>query len=160
VDALIPIITWNDLAYSLAPNNTSFVRGTTYATPGVHKKLWTSFFFGLGVADGVQGAAVDPARNVGCPNFDGRACAAKVQLDALGYPLPSTTRFAREASVTSYLRRITAPTLIVQGQKDTLFNLQEAAATFKALRARGTEARMIWQSWGHSYGGTPAPGEL
>ena len=38
VDALIPIITWNDLSYSLAPNNTSLTRGVTYATEGVAKK--------------------------------------------------------------------------------------------------------------------------
>jgi ABC-2 type transport system ATP-binding protein len=160
VDALVPIITWNDLSYSLAPNNTAFRRGVTTATPGVHKREWTSFFFGVGIADGVAGATVDPARNVGCPNFDDRACAAKVQLDAQGYPNADTTRFARSASVTSYADRITAPTLLVEGQRDTLFNLQEAVATYRALRSHGTPARMIWQSWGHSGGGTPAPGEL
>ena len=47
----------------------------------------------------------------------------------------------------------------MQGQKDTLFNLQEAVATYRALQAQGTPTRMIWQSWGHS-GSTPAPGEL
>ncbi len=48
----------------------------------------------------------------------------------------------------------------MQGQKDTLFNLQEAAATYRAMQAQGTEVKMIWQSWGHSLGGSPAPGEL
>jgi ABC-2 type transport system ATP-binding protein len=48
---------------------------------------------------------------------------------------------------------------VVQGQKDTLFNIQEAVATFKGLRAQGTPTRMIWQSWGHS-DSNPAPGEL
>jgi ABC-2 type transport system ATP-binding protein len=61
--------------------------------------------------------------------------------------------------VTSYVSRVHAPTLLVQGQNDTLFNLQEAVATYDALRAQGTPVRMVWQSWGHS-GGTPAPGEL
>ena len=161
LDALIPIITWNDLTYSLAPNNTSFRRGVTYATPGVYKKQWTNLFFAVGIRDGVAGAGVDPDRNEGCPNFDRRACTAKVQLDKDGYPNATTTRFARgHASVTSYLGRITTPTLVVQGQADTLFNLQEAVATFKGLRAQGTPTRMIWQSWGHSEGGTPAPGEV
>src|SRR5207245_2032903 len=59
----------------------------------------------------------------------------------------------------SYASRVTAPTLLVQGQADTLFNLREAAATYRALAAGGTPVRMIWQSWGHSHG-TPAPGEL
>ena len=159
VDALIPIITWNDLSYSLAPNNTSLRHGVTYRTPGVYKKEWTNFFFGVGIVDGAAGARVDPARNTGCPNFDQRACVAKAQLDAQGYPDAQTRSFARHASVASYVRRITVPTLVVQGQKDTLFDLQEAVATYRSLRSQGTPTRMIWQSWGHS-GGTPAPGEI
>ena len=159
VDALIPIITWNDLSYSLAPNNTDFRRGVTYRTPGVHKRLWTDLFFGAGIIDGVNDAQVDPARNVGCPNFNDRACAAVAELHALGYPGETTLALARHASVSTYASRIKAPTLVVQGQKDTLFNLQEAVATYRALRANGTPARMVWQSWGHS-GSAPAPGEL
>lgn len=159
VDALIPLITWNDLSYSLAPNNTSLGRGVTYRTPGVHKRQWTALFFGLGIVDGIDDAHVDPARNVGCPNFADDVCPAAAQLFAQGYPDPATLRLARHASVSTYASRVTAPTLIVQGQADTLFNLQEAVATFRALREQGTEARMVWQSWGHS-DGTPAPGEL
>ncbi len=159
VDALIPIITWNDLSYSLAPNNTSLRRGVTYGTPGVYKKEWTNFFFGVGIADGVAGTSVDPGRNAGCPNFDQRACVAKAQLDAQGYPDAQTRSFARHASVTSYVSEVTVPTLLVQGQNDTLFDLQEAVATYRSLRRQGTPTRMIWQSWGHS-GGTPAPGEI
>jgi ABC-2 type transport system ATP-binding protein len=159
VDALIPIITWNDLSYSLAPNNTTVGRGVTYRTAGVHKKEWTSFFFGVGIADGVSGSSVDPARNTKCPNFDRRACQAKAQLEAQGYPSTTTKRFARRASVATYIADVKAPTLLVQGQKDTLFNLQEAVATYRGLRKHGTPTRMIWQSWGHS-DGTPAPGEV
>jgi predicted acyl esterase len=160
IDALVPLITWNDLAYSLAPNNTSFTRGVTYATPGVHKKEWTSLFFGVGIRDGITGATVDPSRDVGCPNFADQACLAKAQLDATGYPDQATLDFSRHASVTSYAARVHAPTLLVQGQKDTLFNLQEAVATYRRLQAQGTPTKMIWQSWGHSFGGTPAAGEL
>jgi predicted acyl esterase len=160
IDALIPLITWNDLSYSLAPNNTSLTRGVTYATPGVHKKEWTSLFFGIGIRDGITGAATDPSRDVGCPNFANQACLSKAQLEATGYPDQATLDFSRHASVTSYAARVHAPTLLVQGQKDTLFNLQEAAATYRRLQAQGTPTKMIWQSWGHSFGGTPAPGEL
>ncbi|HET6699602.1 MAG TPA: CocE/NonD family hydrolase [Nocardioidaceae bacterium] len=159
VDALIPIITWNDLSYSLAPNNTGLARGVTYRTPGVHKRLWTDLFFGLGIVDGIDDAQVDPRRNVGCPNFVDAACTALAELETLGYPTPATLRLARHASVARYARRVHAPTLLVQGQNDTLFNLQEAVATYRALRRSGTPVRMVWQSWGHS-GGTPAPGEL
>jgi len=158
VDALVPIITWNDLAYSLAPNNTS-LSGVSYTTPGVHKKQWTSFFFALGIADGAQYATVDPNRMVGCPNFNDPACPAKAELETLGYPGQDTVSLARHASVASYVDKIHAPTLLLQGQKDSLFNLQEAVATYRALKAQGTRVSMVWQSWGHS-GGTPAPGEL
>ena len=79
-------------------------------------------------------------------------------MDALGYPTQDTLDFARHASVSSYVDRIRIPTLLVQGQNDTLFNLQEAAATYRALRAQGTPVKMIWQSWGHSGGGSPGAG--
>lgn len=160
VDALIPIITWNDLAYSLAPNNTDLAAGVSYRTPGVAKREWIDLFFGLGIADGVQGLNDDPNRvSPQCPNFADEACPAAAELNTLGYPDDATLALARHASVTSYMSRISAPTLVVQGENDTLFNLQEAAATYRALRAQGTPTRMIWQSWGHS-GLTPAPGEL
>jgi predicted acyl esterase len=159
VDTLVPLITWNDLSYSLAPNNTSLTRGVTYATPGVHKREWTSLFFGLGIIDGITGARFDPNRLVGCPNFTDAACASSAELTLLGYPTADTLALARHASVASYMDRVRVPTLLVQGQADTLFDLQEAAATYRALRAQGTPVKMIWQSWGHS-NGTPAPGEL
>lgn len=164
VDTIVPMITWNDLAYSLAPNNTDVARprrhGVSTRTPGTEKIGWTSLFFGVGIADGVQHADTDPTRDVGCPNFADQACVAKAQMDALGYPTPDTVAFARHASVTSYVSHIRVPTLLVQGENDTLFNLQEAVATYRALQAQGTPTKMIWQSWGHSGGGTPAAGEL
>lgn len=159
VDALIPIITWNDLSYSLAPNNTDFARGVTYRTPGVAKKQWIDLFFGVGITDGVQGSSVDPSRNAGCPNFKDEACTAAAQLNSAGYPDETTLRLARHASVSSYVARVKAPTLLVQGQADTLFNLQESVATYRSLRAQGTPTRLVWQSWGHSTS-TPAAGEL
>ena len=94
-----------------------------------------------------------------CPNFADDACPAAVRLNTVGYPDAATLQLARHASVSTYLKRIKAPTLLVQGQKDTLFNIQEAVATYRGLRAQGTPTRMIWQSWGHS-DSTPAPGEL
>jgi ABC-2 type transport system ATP-binding protein len=157
VDTIIPIITWNDLSYSLAPNNTSFDHGVTYQTPGIEKFEWTSLFFGLGIVDGIQDASVDPSRNVGCPNFDDRACGSKVQMDATGAPNDATLLFARHASVATYMDKIRIPTLLAQGQSDTLFNLQEAIATYRALKAQKTPVKMIWRFGGHS--GDSAPGE-
>src|SRR3954469_10196194 len=161
VDTIIPIITWNDLSYSLAPNNTSFDHGVTYQTPGIEKQEWTTLFFGLGIADGLMGATGDPTRVVGpCPNFDDRACGSKAQMDATGAPNDATLLFARHASVTSFMDKIRIPTLLSQGQSDTLFNLQEAIATYRALKAQNTPVKMIWRFGGHSGGGAPGEYEL
>ncbi len=166
VDTLVPLITWNDLRYSLAPNNTSLGSGVTYAnsSPGAEKIGWAGLFFGVGILDGLQGAAIDPARNVGCPNFVLEACAAKATLDALGYPTSSTYRLTDRVSVGHYIDKVKVPTFLIQGENDTLFNLQEATATYRSMRERGVPVTMAWQSWGHS-GGTgansgAAPGEL
>lgn len=159
VDALVPLITWNDLAYSLAPNNTDIISGVTSATPGVAKYQWALFFSGEGIADGIQGVSVDPSRITGgCPNFDPRVCPALVKVAASGAPDATTLALLRHASVSTYIDRIHVPTLLIQGEHDTLFNLNEAAATYQSLRARGVPTALIFQSWGHSRS-TPAPGE-
>ena len=158
VDAIIPMITWNDLSYSLAPNNTDLTRGVTYGTPGVAKKEWVDLFFSLGIVNGLEYAPSDPSRLGGCPNFADQACVGAAHLNSVGYPDDATVALARHASVSSYMRNITIPTLLVQGQHDTLFNLQEAVATYRALKAQGTEVRMSWFSGGHS--GPNAPGDL
>jgi ABC-2 type transport system ATP-binding protein len=68
------------------------------------------------------------------------------------------TKQLRHASVTDYMSKVTAPTLIVQGQSDTLFNINEGVANYRALKAQGTPTKMIWFNGGHS--GPSAPGEL
>lgn len=156
LDTIIPIITWNDLSYSLAPNNTSLTSGVTYSTPGVQKKDWVSLFFADGIAAEKDSPATSPET---CPNFDPRVCPAKAEMDALGYPTADTLALARHASVASYISRIRIPTLLAQGEADTLFNLQESVATYQSLRRQGTPVKLLWQSWGHS-NSTPAPGEL
>ncbi|HET8560287.1 MAG TPA: CocE/NonD family hydrolase [Marmoricola sp.] len=166
IDTIVPLITWNDLSYSLGPNNTDQMTsptsgqtaGVSTSTPGTLKTNWAAGFSALGVVDGVQGAQDDPSRLVGCPNFAAWVCPALATAGTTGYPDPGTVAHLRHASVTSYLSKIRIPTLLMQGQGDTLFNLNEAAATYRALRAQHTPVKMIWQSWGHS-DSTPAPGE-
>jgi ABC-2 type transport system ATP-binding protein len=153
MDTIVPIITWNDLAYSLAPNNTSLVPGTTsYTVPGTEKLDWVTAFFALGVADGVQNTFT--GRNTthlgACPNFSDEACRIKLSMDATGYADDASIAFARHASVATYLDKIRIPTMLWQGQGDTLFTLREAAATYAALKARHVPVKMMWQSWGHS----------
>ncbi|MCW2959547.1 MAG: transporter ATP-binding protein, partial [Solirubrobacterales bacterium] len=104
VDTIVPFITWNDLSYSLAPNNTSFAKGVSYETPGVEKFDWVSLFFTAGMAVGLQNNSVDPSRNnPPCPNFADQACTSKAWMDATGYPDQATLDFARHASVSTYI---------------------------------------------------------
>ncbi len=160
IDTIVPIITWNDLSYSLSPNNTSQVTpgGVSTSVPGAAKLVWALGFSGKGVIDGVQNAPVDPARLIGCPNFASFVCPALVTAGATGAVDPGATAQLRHASVTSYLQKVTVPTLIIQGQSDTLFNLNEGVATYQALKRQGTPTKMIWINGGHS--GPNAPGEL
>ncbi|HET6876314.1 MAG TPA: CocE/NonD family hydrolase [Jatrophihabitans sp.] len=159
IDTIVPMITWNDLSYSLGPNGTDQTRGVSTATPGATKLVWGVSFSALGVLDGGQGTSNDPSRMVGCPNFATFVCPALVTAGSTGYFQPSTVRKFRHASVASYMHSIRIPVLLMQGENDTLFNLNEAVATYRALRAQHTPVKMVWHSWGHS-GSSPAPGEL
>lgn len=163
VDALVPLITWNDLAYALAPNNTGARAGVTSDTPGVFKWQWTNGFYLIGEGQPLLNPSLDPSRfnRLDCLHFAAQACETIRLLNSGRYPADRTRAmldYARSVSPVSYLDRVKAPTLIVQGQADSLFNLNEATATYKTLKAQGTTAKMIWQSWGHS--GGQVPGEL
>jgi ABC-2 type transport system ATP-binding protein len=153
VDTIVPIITWNNLNYSLAPNDAGA------AVPGVAKSSWVLLFSADGILSGLQYAQGDPGRLVGCPNFATWVCPGLVQAGVLGYPQPATAAALLHASVAGFMSRIRIPTLLIQGENDTLFNLNEAVTTYQALQAQHTPVSMIWQSWGHS-GATPAPGEI
>ncbi|MFJ8463960.1 CocE/NonD family hydrolase [Streptomyces swartbergensis] len=163
LDALVPMITWHDLAYSLAPNNAVGDSGA----PGVFKWLWTNGFYLVGEGQPLLQPSLDPSRinSLACLHFVTEACRTVHTLNSGSYPADRTAEllaFARRVSPASYLHRVKTPTLLVQGQADTLFNLNEATATYRTLRAQGAPVKMIWQSWGHSGGltGPAAAGEL
>ncbi|SBU90445.1 putative hydrolase, CocE/NonD family [Streptomyces sp. MnatMP-M77] len=163
VDALVPLITWNDLGYALAPNNTGARTGVTSDTPGVFKWQWANGFYLIGEGQPLLNPSLDPSRinRLDCLHFATRACETIRLLNSGRYPADKAQEmlaYARSVSPLSYLDRVKAPTLIVQGQADSLFNLNEATATYRTLKAQGTETKMIWQSWGHS--GGQVPGEL
>jgi predicted acyl esterase len=155
VDTLLPIYTWNDLGYSLAPNNGGPRTGVSTATAGIWKAGWHSVFTGLGVA-GPLTDQQNPATT--CGGYTPWVCRSFVELVTQGYPSEQSRARQRQVSVASYLPKITIPVLLSQGQKDSLFNLNEAAATYQGLRAQGTPVRMLWQSWGHTVS-TPVAGE-
>lgn len=161
IDTIVPLITWSNLNYSLAPNNAGLAPGrpVTTSTPGAAKSTWALLFSADGVLDGVEGAPSDPGRLAPCPNFASWVCPGLLTSGSTGFPDAATTAELAHASVATYVSRVRVPTLLMQGENDTLFNLNEAVANYSALKAQGTPVAMVWQSWGHS-GGTPAPGEL
>ncbi|MDO7868116.1 CocE/NonD family hydrolase [Nocardioides jiangxiensis] len=159
VDALVPIITWNDLSYSLAPNNTDKVAPgrVTSTNSGATKLAWGLGFSALGLTGDLQNQQV-PGDPLPCPNFADWVCPALVTAGTTGYFDAASVAAAQHASVASYMANIEVPTLLLQGQADTLFNLNEAVATYQALKAQGTTVKMVWQHFGHSSLGM-LPGE-
>ena len=102
IDTLIPLITWNDLSYSLTPNNTDLTTGVTSATPGVTKLTWPLLFFFEGaVLDSAEGFQYDPSRVIGCPNFTDQICPDLAQSGTLGYPGTDLLTLLRHASVST-----------------------------------------------------------
>ncbi|MGN6472566.1 MAG: CocE/NonD family hydrolase [Mycobacteriales bacterium] len=163
LDTIVPIITWNDLRYSLAPNNATHPGQVTTAagdpdTPGAQKLEWSLLLFADGLLDGLTGARVDPARDGACIDYLFDVCPFAIESSANAVFTQGVLHFLAHASVGTYVNKIRIPTLLMQGQGDSLFNLREAATTYRELRKQGTPVKMIWQSWGHSVS-TPAPGE-
>ncbi len=158
IDTIIPLITWTDLSYSLAPNNTSQTSGVSTSTPGASKLVWALGFSGLGVLNGVENAPSDPSRLIGCPNFADFVCPALAVAASTGTVDAQATAALRHASLSSYMKKVTIPTLIMQGQSDTLFNLNEAIAAYQGFKKQKTPVKMVWFNGGHS--GPNAPGEI
>ena len=157
MDTILPMITWNDLTYSLNPNNTAQTTGVSSSTPGAIKLVWGLGFSLLGMTGDLQQGQADHEL-APCPNFADWVCPALVTAGTAGYFQPGDVASARHASVATFMKKIKVPVLLMQGENDTLFNLNEAVATYKALKAQGTPVKMIWHSWGHS--GPAAPGEI
>ncbi len=139
VDAIVPQITWHDLAGALFPEATG-------APPeqGVLKRSWAGLLFTAGAA---------PAADPQCGRFDPEVCRAYLDMAAGGRATPEAVRLLRRGSPAGVLDRIAAPTLLVQGETDTLFTLAEADANARGIAAAGTPVRVAWFSGGHDAAG-------
>ncbi len=130
VDAVAADITWNDLAGALFPG-------------GVFKKLWAGLLF--------QGAF--PAGSTGaCGRLAPEVCAAYQRAAAAGRPDAGILALLRASSPSTVLGRITAPTLLTQGEQDSLFPLGQADANARGIAATGTPVAVRWRSGGHDTG--------
>lgn len=167
--------TWNNLIYSLDPNNrvvpgdrTGLTHGLN--TQGVFKQQWTSLFYALGNTQpasnggdcpGAKAASGDPAEiaaAASCPGYYLALCRTYELLTATGDADAESRRLVAHASASTYLKKVDVPVLLVQGQSDTLFNVNDASATYLALKRRHVPVGMIWNSGGHG-GYTSQPGE-
>ena len=154
VDALAPQITWNDLAQALFPNAASATpipAGTpaagAFGSGGVFKRDWAGLFFGA--------AAGSDAEDLGlCGRFRPEVCAAYGQAAATGGPNPGIEALLRRSSPATVAGAITTPTLLIQGEHDTLFGLDQADATARQLATAGAPLKVIWYTGGHD-GGEP-----
>jgi ABC-2 type transport system ATP-binding protein len=166
IRAIAPFRTWNTLQYSLDPNNyvvpgdpTGFTH--TLADQGVFKKVWTSAFFASGQSQGADGTCSSDGAAGGlfpCGGFRSDVCQTFASVSATGDATDADRALLADSSATTQIDRLKVPVLLVQGQSDTLFNLNDAVATYTALRSRHVPVQMIWNSGGHG-GYNSAPGE-
>ncbi|UQX04321.1 alpha/beta fold hydrolase [Streptomyces sp. RerS4] len=166
VDAIAPQITYWNLADSLFPD-------------GVFKKLWTGIFFTTGATGGIgparppqptstappgqapaqartaaQGRAQESAQGpaASCGRFDAALCAMYERVAVAGRPDAEARALLERRSPSAVGDRIKVPTLIVQGQDDSLFPLGQADAMAKAIAANGAPVSVDWASGGHDGG--------
>ncbi|WP_406040244.1 alpha/beta fold hydrolase [Micromonospora sp. NBC_00898] len=184
VDAIVPMITWNDLSRAFLPESTG-----KPPTEGVFKKGWAGIFFGGGGSAGsgpagISGAtAAQPqgapasagapsprpgggpgtgsgrapagAADPSCGRFAADVCAAYLRIATTGRADAGAVELLRRSSPAGVLDRVKAPTLLVQGEADTLFPLAEADANARGIAAAGTPVRVAWFTGGHDGGAGP-----
>ncbi|MEU9476685.1 CocE/NonD family hydrolase [Streptomyces sp. NPDC048191] len=124
VDAIAPAVTYWNLADALFPD-------------GVFKKLWTGIFFNSGG---------------GCAHFEPELCRTYNRVAESGVPEQADRGLLEERSPSAVGSRIKVPTLLVQGQTDSLFTLSQSDAAQQAIRANGAPVDVDWIAGGHDGG--------
>ena len=87
------------------------------------------------------GAPTAPNVPATCGRFTAAVCAAYTEAATTGRLSPATAELLRRSSPATVTDRITAPTLLVQGEADTLFGLDQADATARQIAAAGGTVR-------------------
>ncbi len=104
-----------------------------------------------------DGTAQTPAAiSAACGRMRVELCAGYAQAAQTGRITPAFSTLLEKSSPKSVVGDITAPTLLVQGERDTLFPLSEADANARAIAANGATVAMTWYNGGHD-GGSPDP---
>ncbi|MGW2249754.1 alpha/beta fold hydrolase [Kitasatospora sp. NPDC001660] len=159
IDAVATQITWWNLADALFPQG---VQGAG-ATDGVFKKLWAGIFFTTGAAGdlGPSGGApreggrptADDGGPVGCGRFLESLCQMYDRVATTGHADPEAVALLDRSSPSSVAGQIKVPTLVVQGQQDSLFPLDQGDEIARAVAANGAPVSVDWFAGGHD-GGT------
>lgn len=150
VDAVAPQWTWHDLAESLLPNATG-----AGAETGVFKKMWAGVFFSTGAVGSAGSAPNGPVPGDTasvCGRFVPAVCAVYEEVARTGRATAQAVELLRRASPVTVAERLRVPTLLVQGQNDSLFPLAEADATARAVSRNGFPVEVAWTSGGHDGG--------
>ncbi|KFK88728.1 ABC transporter ATP-binding protein [Streptomyces sp. JS01] len=124
VDAIAPVITYWNLADALFPD-------------GVFKKLWAGIFITTGG---------------GCERFEKQLCEMYERVAVSGKPDAEAVKLLTERSPSAVADRIKVPSLLLQGQSDSLFPLGQADDMQKAISANGAPVSVDWISGGHDGG--------
>ncbi|MCG5213885.1 CocE/NonD family hydrolase [Streptosporangium sp. KLBMP 9127] len=173
IDAIVPQITWHDLSDALFPNavvDDDVEDGVGKARTGVFKRMWAGLFFSRGGAptgaqDGADersglaalgGSARSPRplneQEAACGRFLPEICAMYQSVATTGEATPEAVERLRRSSPVSVPGRIKIPTLLLQGQRDSLFPLDHADANARAVAATGAPVQVAWFDGGHDGG--------
>jgi len=87
-----------------------------------------------------------------CGRFLPRICAIYQQVAAAGRATPQAISLLERSSPASVAGRMRAPTLLIQGENDSLFGLDQADANYRAIHRNGAPVDMVWFAGGHDGG--------
>ncbi|MCG0290410.1 alpha/beta fold hydrolase [Streptomyces sp. PSAA01] len=93
-----------------------------------------------------------PLGGQGCGRFEKRLCEMYERVAVAGKPDAAARRLLEARSPSAVAGRIKVPTLILQGQVDSLFPLGQADEMAKSIRATGAPVAVDWTAGGHDGG--------
>lgn len=140
IDTVVAGITWNDLAEALDPSSAATIDGQ--GAERTFKAGWAARLFGTGSA-----GEADP-----CSRFTAQLCSLYRRLVGGGALTAADRALLDRSSPSAVLSGTTAPTLLVQGLRDSLFGLDQADASARQIRAAGARVRVDWFDGGHDAG--------
>ncbi|GAB2845136.1 alpha/beta fold hydrolase [Lentzea nigeriaca] len=166
------------------PRSDSTPAATAFSEDGVFKRSWAGIFFSAGMTsidlssptgeapemgqtEANQPAEQAPGGNSGagsqppptpslgaCGRFTPEVCAAYTEVATTGRASQQTLALLRKSSPVAVTDQIKQPTMLVQGEQDTLFGLDQSDATARQITEAGGKVKMVWYAGGHD-GGNP-----